>query len=128
MSLRSPLSRVLGKGSAKEGTEHFWVQRVTAAALALLGLWFIISLLLHGVAEYTVLMQWIARPLNSILLLLLAVTLAWHSSLGVQVVIEDYVHGPFLKVCALVLNSFAHIGVAAAAAFAVLKIAFGAAA
>lgn len=128
MSLRSPLSRVLGKGSAKEGTDHFWVQRVTAVALALLGLWFIVSLLLHDFTEYTVLIPWIERPWNSVLLLLLTVTLAWHSSLGVQVVIEDYVHGPFIKVAALVLNRFAHIGVAAAAMFAVLKIAFGAAA
>lgn len=126
MSLRSPLGRVLGKGSAKEGTDHFWVQRVTAAALVILGLWFIISLLLHDVAEYTVLIPWIERPWNSVLLLLLTVTLAWHSSLGVQVVIEDYVHGPFLKVAALVLNRFAHVGVAAVAVFAVLKIAFGA--
>jgi len=126
MSLRSPLSRVLGKGSAKEGTDHFWVQRVTAAALAMLGLWFIISLLLHDISEYTVLIPWIERPWNSILLLLLTVALTWHSSLGIQVIIEDYVHGPFTKVTALVLNRFAHIGVAAAAAFAVLKIAFGA--
>ena len=127
MSLRSPLARVLGSGSAKEGTDHWWHQRVTSVALAILGLWFLLSLsLLDDIAQQT-LVTWIARPWNSVALLLLSGVLAFHSSLGVQVVIEDYVHGPFLKVAALLANKFIHVVVAAAAAFAVLKIAVGAA-
>ncbi|NNE60805.1 MAG: succinate dehydrogenase, hydrophobic membrane anchor protein, partial [Woeseia sp.] len=91
MSLRSPLGRVLGSGSAKEGTEHFWAQRVSAVALAVLGCWFLLALLSLDDLSRGALLAWVASPFNSILLGLLAVTLAWHSSLGVQVVIEDYV-------------------------------------
>lgn len=125
MSLRTPLSRVLGSGSAKEGTDHWWIQRVTAVGLVVLGLWFLFALSSVGGADHGAVREWIGRPWNGVLLLLLAVTLAYHSALGVQVVIEDYVHGPFLKVASLVLNKFAHVVVAAAAAFAVLRVAFG---
>lgn len=128
MSLRSPLGKVLGSGSAKEGTEHFWVQRVSAVALALLGCWFLISLLQLDGLSYASVRNWIAAPLNSILLALLAATLTWHSSLGIQVIIEDYVHGAFVKVVSLVMSKFAHLLVAAVAIFAVLKISFGGAA
>lgn len=127
MSLRSPLARVLGSGSAKEGTDHWWHQRVSAVALVMLGFWFLLSIsLLDDLAQQT-LVAWIAKPWNSVALLLLSGVLAFHSSLGVQVVIEDYVHGPFLKVAALLANKFVHVVVAAAAWFAVLKIAVGAA-
>jgi len=126
MSLRSPLSRVLGSGSAKEGTHHWWLQRVTAVGLVLLGAWFLLSF--AALDDYTqaALAGWAAQPMNAVLLLLAGVTLAWHSALGVQVVIEDYVHGPFLKVTALVLSRFIHIFLALAAVLAVLKIALGA--
>lgn len=125
MSLRSPLGRVLGSGSAKEGTDHWWMQRVTSVALAILGVWFLITLLVLPDFAQTTVAAWAGQPKNALLLILLGVALAWHSSLGVQVVIEDYMHAPFLKVTSLVLNKFAHILVAAAATFAVLKIAFG---
>ncbi len=128
MSLRTPLGRVLGYGSAKEGTEHFFAQRMSAVSNALLGLWFLASLLLLDSLARVALLEWIARPLNSILLVLLTLSLARHSSLGVQVVIEDYVHGPFVKLLSLIVAKFAHLLVAAAAIFAVLKIAFGGAA
>lgn len=127
MSLRSPLGRVLGSGSAKEGTDHWWSQRVTAVALLVLGGWFLISMMALGGFDQPSIQVWAGRPWNSVMLLLLGVTLAYHSSLGLQVVIEDYVHGPFLKTASLVLNKFAHAVVAAAASFAVLKIAFGSA-
>ena len=128
MSLQSPLARVLGHGSAKEGTDHWWAQRVSAIGLAILGTWFLISLLgLPGFDRATV-VAWIGAPLNSVLLILLSVTLAYHARLGVQVIIEDYVHGPLLKVVSLILSSFAHIFLGMAAVFAVLKIAFGGAA
>lgn len=125
MSLRSPVGRVLGSGSAKEGTEHWWMQRVSAVALVFLGLWFLASMmLLPDFAQATV-RAWMGAPWNALLLLLLGVAISYHSSLGVQVVIEDYVHGPFLKVASLLVNRFAHTLVGAAAIFAVLKAAFG---
>lgn len=125
MSLRSPLSRVLGSGSAKEGTEHWWMQRVTAIALLVLGAWFLISL--QGVETYQQadLYAWVAHPVNAVMLLLLSVTLAWHSALGVQVVIEDYVHGPALKIVSLLLSKFVHIFLGLAAVFAVLWVSLG---
>ena len=127
MSLRTPLGRVLGSGSAKDGTDHWWLQRLTAIGLVLLGGWFLISLMALGDYGHYAIRAWIGQPWNSVMLLLLGVTLAYHSSLGLQVVIEDYVHSPFLKVTALVLSKFAHVLVAAAASLAVLNIAFGSA-
>lgn len=125
MSLRTPMGRVLGYGSAKEGTDHFWKQRLTAVALVLLGFWFMISLATFGGWSQAALRGWIAMPHNSVLLLLLTVALAWHSKLGVQVIIEDYVHGPFIKVFSLVVSKFAHLVVLTAAVFAILRISFG---
>ena len=125
MSLRSPLSKVLGSGSAKEGTGHWWMQRVTAVGLALLGIWFLWSFAGLNANSHADLAAWVGQPTNAVLLLLLSMTLAWHSTLGVQVVIEDYVHGPGLKVFALMLNKFAHVILATAAALAVLKVALG---
>ena len=128
MSLRSPLSRVLGSGSAKEGTEHWWQQRVTAVALLILGLWFAIAIAGLDSFDQAAVAAWVASPFNAIMLLLLAVTLAWHSLLGIQVVVEDYVHGPALKVLSIVLNKFVHVFLAIAAAFAILKVFLGGAA
>lgn len=126
MSLRSPLGKVLGSGSAKDGTDHWWAQRLSAVALAILGSWFALSLLQLGDYAHADVIGWAASPLNSVLLVLLCLTLAYHSSLGIQVIIEDYVHGPAIKVLALVVSKFIHIFVALAAVFAVLRIAFGA--
>lgn len=125
MSLRSPLGRVLGAGSAKEGTDHWWMQRLTAVALVALGVWFLVSLLTMSDFKQPTMRAWIGDPWNSVLLLLLGITLAYHSSLGVQVVIEDYVHG-WVKVASLLLQKFAHAIAAAAGIFAVLKIALDA--
>ena len=128
MNLRSPLSHVLGSGSAKAGTDHWWGQRVSAAALVILGLWFMQSLLVLSASDfnYADVINWAGRTSNSVMLILLGLTLAYHSTLGMQVIIEDYVHGPFLKVVTLILNKFIHVVVAMTAVFAVLKIAFGA--
>jgi succinate dehydrogenase / fumarate reductase membrane anchor subunit len=126
MSLRTPLGRVLGLGSARDGTEHWWAQRVSAVALALLGLWFAGSLAgLEGFAHAQVI-PFIADPLNSVLLVLFCLTLAYHSHLGVQVVIEDYVHAGAVKVSALVLSRFAHVFIAVLSVYAVLRIGLGA--
>jgi succinate dehydrogenase / fumarate reductase, membrane anchor subunit len=120
-SLRSPLGRVLGSGSAKDGTDHWWLQRLSAVALLLLGAWFLVSLLwLPGFGHADV-HQWLARPRNGILLVLLFLTLALHSSLGLQVIVEDYVHRPFARVSLLVLNKFIHVLLAAIGVFAVFR-------
>ena len=126
MSLRSPLGRVLGLGTAKDGTAHWWGQRVSGAALAILGLWFAFSLATMSSYSHANAAAFIGSPLNAVLLLLLSVTMAYHSFLGVQVVIEDYVHSHGLKVFALVLSRFAHVFLAAAAVFAILKLGIGA--
>ena len=125
MSLRSPIGRVLGLGAAKEGVSHWWSQRVTSVALLLLGLWFVSALLRMPTFDYEFVSAWIAVPYNSVLLLLLTGTLVYHSQLGVQVVVEDYVHHHGLKIATMLLLTFAHVGVAALAIFAVLRIAFG---
>ena len=92
MSLRSPLGRVLGLGTAKDGTGHWWGQRVSAIALVLLGCWFAISLAAMSSYDHSASVAFIGKPLNGVLLVLLTVTMAYHSFLGLQVVIEDYVH------------------------------------
>jgi succinate dehydrogenase / fumarate reductase membrane anchor subunit len=125
MSLKTPLGRVLGLGSAKEGTDHWWAQRVSAVALVLLGVWFVISLLRLESLTYLDVIRFVGVPLNAILLSLLSLTLAYHSYLGVQVVIEDYVHAPGAKVVSLLLSRFAHVLVAIAAVYAILVIGIG---
>jgi succinate dehydrogenase / fumarate reductase, membrane anchor subunit len=126
MSLRSPISRVTGLGTAKDGASHWWAQRVTSVALLLLGLWFVATLVRMPTFNYEFVVAWIAVPLNAVLLLLLIATLVYHSQLGVQVVVEDYVHHHGLKIATMLLLTFAHVAVAALAIFAVLRIAFGA--
>ncbi|MDX2410916.1 MAG: succinate dehydrogenase, hydrophobic membrane anchor protein [Woeseiaceae bacterium] len=122
MKLRAPLGKVLGLGTAKDGTSHWWGQRVSAIALLGLGLWFAFSLATSTGYSHAEVVAEIGRPINSILLLLLTVTTAYHSYLGIQVVIEDYVHASGVKVLALILSRFAHVLLATAAVFAILKI------
>lgn len=127
MSRRSALGRVLGLGSAKEGVSHWWGQRISAIALLPLGLWLVFSLtglIRSGQTDYLSVIDWIAVPFNTIMLILFIATVTYHSSLGVQVVIEDYVHGA-LKVVSLVLQKFAHVFVATAGIYSVLRIALG---
>ncbi len=126
MSLRTPLGQVLGLGSAKDGTGHFWGQRVSGVGLLLLGLWFVCSLATMPGFEHADAIAFIGAPLNGVLLLLLVVTLAYHSQLGVQVVIEDYVHGHGMKLASLVISRFAHSFLAVAAVYAIIKIGLGA--
>jgi succinate dehydrogenase / fumarate reductase membrane anchor subunit len=125
MSLMSPLNRVLGLGTAKGAAEHWWWQRLTAVALLPLGLWFACALLALPSFEYAAVIAWVQRPVTSILLLLTIASIAYHSYLGVQVVIEDYVPGKGLRVAAVMASTLAHFGIAIAAVFAVLKVAFG---
>ena len=125
MSLRSPLSRVLGLGAAKEGPGHWWAQRVSAVALVLLGPWFAVSLATLPDFAYPTVVAWVAAPFNTIALLLLIATLAYHARLGVQVVIEDYVSAAAAKVVLLMLSTFVFYIAAAAGMFAVLRVSFG---
>jgi succinate dehydrogenase / fumarate reductase membrane anchor subunit len=124
MSLRSPLGTVLGRGVAKGGVHHWWMQRVTAVALVPLTLWLLCALLSLPLTDHAVVSAWIAVSWNPLLLSLTVLAMAWHSLLGVQVVIEDYVHHKALKTAALLVSQFAHVLVALAAVYAVLRIAF----
>lgn len=125
MSLRSPVGRVLGLGSAGEGVGHWWTQRVTSVALVLLGLWFVCSLVHMHDISYAAVTAWIASPLNAVLLALLVGTMVYHSMLGVQVVVEDYVSHHGAKIVTLLVLNFLHYVLAALGIFAVLRIALG---
>ncbi len=126
MSLRAPLGRVLGLGTAKDGTDHWWGQRVSGIALVLLGLWFAASIVVLPSLEHASVVEFIGRPLNNVLLSLLSLTAAYHSYLGVQVVVEDYVHDHGYKIVSLILSRFAHVFVAAISIYAILGIGLGA--
>jgi len=123
MSLRSPLSRARGLGSAKDGVHHFWVQRVSAIALIPLTLWFVFSVARLAGGDYQAVQHWVSNPSVAVTLVLFLLTMLYHSALGVQVVIEDYVHHEGLKLASLMGQKFLHAVVAAASVFAVLKIA-----
>ena len=123
MSMRSPLGHARGLGSAKEGSHHFWMQRLTAIALIPLTLWFVFSVAQLSGGDYGTVTRWVATPWVAVTLVLFLVALLYHSMLGVQVVIEDYVHHEGVKLTSLVLMKFAHLAIAAASIFAVLKIA-----
>ena len=125
-TLRSPLGRVLGYGAAKEGTvSHWWLQRLTSAALVPLTVWFVYCLLTLPALDYATVVAWLSSTWSALLLILLVLTATRHSQLGLQVVIEDYVHSHGVKTITLVLITFAHVVIAAAATFAILKVAFG---
>jgi succinate dehydrogenase / fumarate reductase membrane anchor subunit len=128
MSLRSPIGRVLGYGTAKEGVGHWWSQRVTSVALVVLGLWFVAALLRLDDLSYALVTAWLAKPVNAVLMTLLVATTVYHSKLGVQVVVEDYVATPGTKVVTMLLLNFLHVALGALGIFAILKIAFGASA
>jgi succinate dehydrogenase / fumarate reductase membrane anchor subunit len=123
LSLRSPLAVVLGRGAAGEGAAHWWAQRTSALALVPLTLWFLLSLTRLPLDDYVAVTLWIANGSNALWLALLLLALCLHSRLGVQVVIEDYVHGTASKFTALLLNSAVHVLLAGTGLYAVLRIA-----
>ncbi|HJS21418.1 MAG TPA: succinate dehydrogenase, hydrophobic membrane anchor protein [Steroidobacteraceae bacterium] len=125
MNLRSPLAHALGLGAAKEGVSHWWWQRLTAIALVPLALWFIWSLIGIETLTYSSVHAWLAMPMHALGVILLVGILALHSQLGVQVVIEDYVHDHAVKLLALVASSFAHVLIGAAGVLSVLIVALG---
>lgn len=124
MSLRTPLGVALGRGAARAGVHHWWVQRVTAVALVPLTLWLLFSLSRLPLADQAAVTDWIAAGWHPVLLCLTILVMAWHSVLGVQVVIEDYVHVKLTRTVTLLLVNFIHVVVAAAGIYAVLRVAF----
>lgn len=127
MNYRTPIKEARGLGSARDGTHHWWVQRVSAVALIPLSLWFVASLvaLMTGDGGYPAAAEWVAAPHVTVLLVLFLAVGFYHSELGVQVVIEDYVHTGWLKITSLLLSKFVHYLLAAIGIYAVLRIAFG---
>ncbi|MGE0665938.1 MAG: succinate dehydrogenase, hydrophobic membrane anchor protein [Sphingomonadales bacterium] len=125
MSLRSPIGKVRGLGSAKEGTHHFWVQRVSAVALIPLTIWLVASLVCLTGAGRDEVLDWLSRPFPAIMMILLAIAGFYHLKLGIQVILEDYVHGEGAKLATSLLNTFVCFAGGAVSVFAVLKIAFG---
>lgn len=126
MSMRTPLKNVRSLGSAKEGADHFWLQRVTAVANLLLVIWLIGIAFSAAGADYATARKMVASPLVSLPLLLLILSAAIHMRLGMQVIIEDYVHGEGSKIVLLMLNTFFAILIGTSAILAVLKLTFGA--
>ena len=122
MSLRTPLSAAKGLGSAKEGAHHWWVQRLTSIALVPLMLWFVISLALLGNLSYESAVAWVQFPFVAVGLSLLVVVMFYHVQLGVQVIIEDYVHG-WLKITSIILLNFACIAFVFIGLFSIIKVA-----
>ena len=126
MSMRTPLGRIRGLGSAKAGTDHFWRQRLTAVSNIVLISYLIVLLGKYAGADYATVKDALARPYNALPLLLLVLSATIHMRLGMQTIIEDYVHSEGHKVVALMLNTFFAIMVAVTCVFAVLKLSFGA--
>jgi succinate dehydrogenase / fumarate reductase membrane anchor subunit len=123
--LRTPLSRARGLGSAKQGVHHWWAQRITAVALIPLVVWFAISLIMMSGADYAVVRAWIGSPVVMVLLTLTIVIGLHHGQLGMQVVIEDYVHSEGMKLALIVLMRFIAVFFGLAALVAILRIGFG---
>ena len=125
MSLRSPLGRVLGMGSAKDGTAHWWAQRVSAVALVPLTLWFVFSLLTLPALDYDTVRIWLSVPISGFLAVLLVAVLTYHSYLGTIVIVEDYVTTVGMKVLPLLVLRFLYVLCGGAGIFAVLRVVFG---
>ncbi|TAJ32574.1 MAG: succinate dehydrogenase, hydrophobic membrane anchor protein [Reyranella sp.] len=125
MDLRTPLNRARGLGSAKEGVHHWWAQRLTAVALIPLVVWFAISLIMLSGADYAIARAWIGSPIVMVLLILTIVIGLHHGQLGMQVVIEDYVHSEGVKLALIIGIRFVAVFFGLAATVAILRIGFG---
>jgi len=124
--MRSPLGRAMGLGSAKEGVEHWWRQRITALALVPLTLWFVVALIGLVGADRAALVAWMHNPMPAVLMVLLIVASFYHLALGLQVVIEDYVHGEAIKLGSIIVMRLLCLVFVVRGILAVLKLALGA--
>ena len=125
MSIETPIARVRGLGSAHSGAHHWWIERLTSISTLLLFFWLGASLLTLPALDHRTIVGWLSSPTAAVPMLLLIVRTFWHLKLGMQVVIEDYVHDAGWKLFSIVLLKFFTILLAALAIFAVLKIALG---
>lgn len=123
--MQTPLGQVRGHGSAKDGFHHWWMQRLTAVALVPLTLWFVASLAAKAGGGHAEITAWLAKPNVAVATILMLFAMFYHAKLGVQVVVEDYVHSEARKIITLVISNFLFIGFGTASIFSVLKIAFG---
>ena len=122
--MRSPLARANGLGSAKEGVEHWWQERVTAVALAPLTAWFIASVIAHGGSDYVGFIVWLRAPFSTLMMVLLLAALFHHTALGLQVIIEDYIHSA-ARIPVKIVMRLGCFALAAAGIVAVLRVALG---
>ena len=125
MGTGTGIGRVRGLGSAKHGGLHWWRQRATAAGNLLLVTWFVVSLFRLPMLDHASVVKWIGSPLVAVPLILLTISVFWHFRLGLQILMEDYVHEEGSKVLAIIALNFYAIGGGALAIFSILKIAFG---
>ncbi|MCU0809109.1 MAG: succinate dehydrogenase, hydrophobic membrane anchor protein [Candidatus Contendobacter sp.] len=123
MSIRTPLAHVRGLGTAKDGTHHWWLQRVTSIALVPLVLWFVISLLSISRVDYPTFQAWLSNPIRAGLMVALLATVFYHAHLGMQVIYEDYVRPESKKFIAVLATQFVLFLLGAISIVAVLKIA-----
>ncbi len=123
--MRTPLSRVRGLGSARKGTHHFWMQRVTAIANIPLTLFLVAALIAHVGAGHVEVVDFLSQPIIGAVMLLLILSTTYHMRLGLQVVIEDYVNVEALKLVALIANNFFAIAIGVVCTLAVLKLVIG---
>lgn len=125
MSLRTPLGQVRGLGAAGDGARHWWAQRLTSLALVPLSLWFVVALFVNAGSDHAAAVAWLRSPSTSIALLLFIAVGFYHAHLGVQVIIEDYVHLESAKIGALIVSRFVFALLAVMGGYSVLHTAFG---
>ena len=125
MKLHTPLARVKGLGSAREGTHHWWAQRLTAIALVPLAIWFMLSLVCISRLEYNETVEWFQSPARSALMILFVFSVFYHAILGMQVILEDYIHCEVIKLTSIILLKFVLVFAGLVGVISVLKIYLG---
>lgn len=122
MNYRTPISKARGLGSAKQGSHHWWAQRVTAVALVPLTLWLAIAIVMIPGADYASVVNWISSPWNTVLLISTIIAVFYHALMGIQVIIEDYVHVEWMKIAGILATKLLLIFYALAGLYATFRI------